>query len=130
VEFIYDAGPDITGCKVPNFILQPIVENAIVHGIEEKAGKGMVKIGAYNDGGTLVLAVSDNGVGMAPSKCRSILQRAPQSGSKPEKHTHVGISSVQGRIQLLYGEGPYGVSIKSRVGVGTDVFIRLPLVNG
>lgn len=127
VEFIYDIEPSVISCKVPNFILQPIVENAIVHGIEEKAGKGEIKVVCYAEEGALVLAVSDNGIGMEPPRCREILESVPQSVSGPEKHTHVGISSVQERIRLLYGEEYCGVSIRSQAGVGTDVFIRIPL---
>ena len=86
-----DIAPDTLDASVPNMILQPLVENAIKHGISPKAGGGRIDIGAARSNGHLVLSVSDDGVGM------------PAEGLK-SRRDGVGLSNTRRRLKHLYGE--------------------------
>ncbi|MBM7565282.1 sensor histidine kinase [Paenibacillus sacheonensis] len=128
IELNYAVDERLTGCRVPKFILQPLVENAIVHGIEEKPGKALIRIVCREEGGDLLLEVSDNGVGMEAAKVDRLLSPERYGTVDGEnKHTNVGIISVHKRIRILYGDG-YGLAIGSAVGEGTTVRVRLPVV--
>ena len=125
----YATDERLAGCRVPKFILQPLIENAIVHGIEEKPGKALIRISSREEEGRLLLEVADNGVGMEAEKVERLLNPerdgAPPEGNK--KHTNVGVISVHKRIRILYGDGS-GLEIRSRPGEGTAVLVRLPVV--
>ncbi|MBO7746411.1 sensor histidine kinase [Paenibacillus sp. MWE-103] len=126
IELVYEVDETLTACRVPKFILQPLVENAVVHGIEEKPGQALIRVGCRREGGDAVLEVSDNGVGMDAETVDRLL--APERYGTPDgtnKHTNVGIISVHKRIRILYGDG-YGLTIASAVGEGTTVRVRLP----
>jgi len=88
LEFAIEAGPDVTDIPVPPFILQPIVENAIKHGVERRAARGHVFVGARRVGGTLELSVRDSGGGFAGE--------APRTGR--------GIELTERRLAALYGD--------------------------
>ncbi len=107
---------------VPNFILQPIVEKAIVHGIEPSHHPGALEIQATLSGADLLLEVSDNGVGMTAERAGEALD---QEAADDPKHTKIGLASVDRRIKILYGEAS-GVTIESRPGEGTRVSVRIP----
>jgi two-component system sensor histidine kinase YesM len=132
MEVLYELDETVMQLMVPKFILQPIVENAIMHGIE-KTGKGIVSIRCLaKQDGSIVLVVEDNGVGMDAATVESLFdtdRRIEADGSG--KHTRVGINSVNKRVRILYGPD-YGVTISSLVVVGTTITIRLPqiTVNG
>jgi two-component system, sensor histidine kinase YesM len=120
--------PSLMSFKVPKFILQPLVENSIKHGIEEKPGKGIVSIGCWTKDDDLFLEVSDNGVGIDEETKRQLLSPTEHSKlNQKDKHTNVGIISVHKRIQILYGE-EYGLSITSEINQGTSIRIRLPII--
>lgn len=99
-----------------NFILQPIVENAIKHGIDEKEdGKGMLIIEAYTYNDDIRFVVSDNGKGMDQEQIEQLLY---------SNGTGYGLKNVHERIKLYYGEA-YGVSIESELNVGTRICIDI-----
>ncbi len=106
---------DYKSIQVPKISLQPIVENAIYHGIKELDGIGFIKISAEKNEHQLVLKVSDNGVGFDSSTQKSTLT----------KLGGVGIDNVNKRLKLIYGDES-GVRIDSKVGVGTEVTIVIP----
>ena len=121
-------------CKLPKLTLQPIVENAIYHGIERKIGKGNVRIQIETTASRLIITISDNGVGMTEERLREIndkLNRTTLEYIKPNDETHSGIAAVNvnNRIKLLFGE-EYGICMYSTLNVGTDVEITLPLLKG
>jgi two-component system sensor histidine kinase YesM len=111
--------------------LQPIVENAIYHGIKNKRGKGLVRIVGYETPEKeMLLMVEDNGAGMTPAKLenlrRSLLaQQLPEETGK-EVSGGFGLYNVEQRLRLYYGES-YGVMLESAEGAGTKVIIRLPM---
>ncbi|SDC52197.1 HAMP domain-containing protein [Paenibacillus sp. UNCCL117] len=127
IQVQYNLDEKLMGHAVPKFILQPIVENAVIHGIEKKPGVGEIHIECRRDGGDLRIVVRDNGIGMDKETIERLLhpERYNAVESK-EKHTNVGIISVHKRIRILYGDD-YGISIESEIGEGSSVQIRIPL---
>jgi signal transduction histidine kinase len=107
-------------CVIPPLILQPIVENAVRHGLLSKKEGGTIRISTRKQQNFLVIRVEDNGVGMPEEKVRLLLQdRLPGAG--------VGVSNVNNRLKSIYGEE---LQIESREGKGTGVTIRIPLIKG
>lgn len=111
-------------CKTLKLILQPIVENAIYHGIEKMPDEGWISISAAVQGEQLVLTVKDNGLGMTPQVMDQILSGNHRSGSG----SGVGVKNVNERIRLCYGK-PYGLHFASELEEGTSVTITLPAVS-
>jgi two-component system sensor histidine kinase YesM len=111
--------------QVLRLMLQPLVENAIYHGIKERRGPGTLSIEARSEGGDIVLVVRDDGVGMnEPTLARlaaSLDDGGPAIGG-------YGIRNVHERIRLTFGK-PYGLSFKSVLGTGTEVTVRHPNVD-
>lgn len=109
------------------FTLQPIVENAIFHGLEPKGGKGTIRITVQqiNDGdaGKTEILVWDNGVGITPEKIEDLL--ASNGSSSTEFFREVGVSNVHKRLQYEFGSG-YGIHIESVVGEYTRMHILIP----
>lgn len=121
---------DIQDCIVPKLMLQPIVENAILHGLEQKKeGKVLIMADVTED--VLLITVSDDGVGMSEEKLRQ-LNRALEQGylNKKSKSTHgIALPNVHSRIRTFFGE-EYGITVYSTEGKGTDVEILLPRRTG
>ena len=113
-------------CLIPRFTLQPLVENAIFHGIEPKGCAGEVGISVRREPetGDVLIALTDDGVGMTPQQIEKALQE-PGPEEAAAKYRHVGMWNVHRRLQYSFGPR-YGLSIESEVGVGTVVTIRLP----
>lgn len=105
---------------VPTLILQPIVENAIIHGVAKKPEGGIVRIGIDQADGHLLLQVSDTGVGMSPERITEIL------GPDQSKTSSIGLRNVDRRLRVLYGE-EFRIEIQSEPKRGTWVQIKLPL---
>jgi len=98
---------------VPSMLLQPIVENAIRHGLAPKLEGGVITIRTALDDGRLLIEIEDNGLGMTEAR----LARVHDEG--------IGMSNVQARLKLLYGED-FRFEISSRLGAGTTVRIDVP----
>lgn len=112
--------PDaLADCAVPKLVLQPLVENAVFHGLHSATHNGMLEIEAYvNEGGQLVLSVLDDGSGIPPEILASLLTEEGEAHSTGLRNTH-------SRIQLYFGN-QYGLRIQSIPGVGTRVEAVLP----
>ena len=113
-------------CLIPRFTLQPLVENAIFHGIEPKGCAGSITLTVAHDpaNGDVVIDLHDDGVGMTPEQVdRALADPGPEDAAA--KFRHVGLSNVHKRLQYSFGEG-YGLRIRSTPGQGTTVEIRLP----
>lgn len=120
-----NSDPDCEACDILKFALQPIVENAILHGIGPKENGGTIHVDVFPDGEDLLCIVHDNGVGMTEEQIRAVLNDGSsfeQSGMR----TGVGMRNVQERIKLYYGE-PYGMTIYSEPGSSLTVEVRLPM---
>ncbi|AEI44809.1 cache domain-containing sensor histidine kinase [Paenibacillus mucilaginosus] len=109
---------------IVKLVLQPIVENAIYHGIKHKAEPGHIRISGRRGAGGIELAVSDDGVGMTPEKLQTILGGTPRTKEAPGG-SGVGVHNVHQRIALAFGPG-YGLGFESELEEGTTVTIRLP----
>lgn len=112
-------------CKLPKLTLQPIVENAIIHGIEQKLGSGTVTIRLLTTQRCLLIRISDDGVGMEPEVLEKVNQRIAGNAPLGNGKGGIAIANVNNRIRLLFGD-TYGVIVYSTPGVGTDVEITLP----
>ena len=112
-------------CLVPKLMLQPIVENSIVHGLEPKRGPGAVSIAVWEEIDALFCRVRDDGVGFDPPA--DLLSAPPDDDGSV--HNHIALRNIERRIQLLYG-GSYGLTVHSRPGGGTEVLLRIPLDEG
>lgn len=113
----------ILGYSIFKLILQPIVENAILHGIMEKSDQtGKITLTGRLDGSDLLLKVEDDGVGMKPERLAKIMSEEPRTNGHG-----FGIMNVNKRLRMNYG-GDYGLTIKSERGVGTAVEIKIPAI--
>lgn len=109
---------------VPKLILQPLVENAIYHGIKRKRTSGLIRVTAQAEGSILYLRVWDDGAGMSPERLAHILEKQTNPGR--DKKGGFGLSYIEERIRLSYGTG-YGIHIESEEGSFTEVTVSLPL---
>ncbi len=118
-ELSTEIGENCLNCCIRKLLLQPIVENAIVHGLKRgKVKDGAVLIQAWREGDALRIIVSDNGTGFDLNRWRS-------NPKKKKEHTNIGIHNVEEIISLEYGE-PYCMTIHSVIGTGTTVHYTLP----
>lgn len=120
---------DLYDCEIHRFTLQPIIENALFHGIEPKGTAGKILVSARAEAGKdLVISITDNGIGMTPETIEKVLHEDTASKNKADFFKQVGISNVNQRIK--YDCGPqYGITIASEVGVYTTATIRRPYKN-
>jgi two-component system sensor histidine kinase YesM len=123
VNIDFDA--EILKYKILKFILQPIVENSMIHGLGPKQGQGFITIKGYADDGDISIIVEDNGVGMTQNEM-DLLLKGEENGSR-ERFSSIGLRNVNERIRLAYGE-KYGLHIKSQKDVFTSVEIRIPII--
>lgn len=123
MEFRMDIDEEIMACPIPKLTLQPIVENAIYHGLKRRAEKGILRITGYRRGAEVRIEIFDNGTGMEDSKIKGLLMQA--AGSR--ESVSFGAKSVHNRIRMLYGD-QYGLEVDSIVGSYTKVIIRLPFM--
>lgn len=124
----FDVESETLEMPVPIFLLQPLVENAIIHGLEPKEGKGCISIIAYMTEEEAQLIIRDNGVGITAGKLQELQKAMEGEEIEPiaaKGRTSIGITNVNQRIRAYYGEG-YGLRLESREGVGTSVYIRIP----
>ena len=122
MEYILDIDPGLHDAMLPKLTLQPLVENALYHGIKLKRAKGTIRITATLADGCVLLRVEDNGVGITP-------QRLAQLRDAMERQERVGfgLSAVNQRLRLQFGP-EYGLRLDSEEGQGTTVTARIPYV--
>lgn len=110
---------------IPKLTLQPIVENAIFHGIEAKGAQGQIQVVFRQEGQNLSIDITDNGVGMSEELITQVLS-GTEDDSRTDYFRRVGIHNVNLRLKHTFGES-YGIRIASQVGVYTTMTIMLPL---
>ena len=120
LDYQIEVPEDMMDCMVPKLILQPLIENALYHGIKNRRGRGTIRITGTREGNDILLKVKDNGAGMDPVHLEEL-----QAGMYLENHNGLGLKNVSGRIRLYCGEG-YGLHFESEPGKGTEVTVRLP----
>lgn len=123
--FDVEGGLDVSRCIILPLLLQPVVENAILHGLEEKETGGMVtiRIARVAESGKICIAVSDNGCGMRPEALERL--RADIVTKNPEKKESIGLYNINQRVKLCYGS-MYGMTIDSERDRGTTITLHLP----
>ncbi|MBJ6361392.1 sensor histidine kinase [Paenibacillus sp. GCM10012307] len=119
--------PKIESADILKLIVQPIVENAFKHGLEQRDAEGKIKVEASRVNEDIVIAVRDNGVGIDSGRLEALRLRLLQNDSLTvtEQHFGMGIENVHRRIRLFYGKN-YGLEIYSKPAEGTEVLIRIP----
>lgn len=125
ITALIDVDPALQDLIIPKLILEPLVENAVIHGLENKKEKGMILLIGEVENHVVTFTIKDNGVGIPDDRIQEIMQQQTQTDSI---HTGLGIMTVHQRIQHVYGT-EYGISIESTVGVGTKIYIRFPYQN-
>lgn len=114
---------ELKECKLIKLILQPVVENAIKYGIKPYSGRGRLCVRATRQADVLCVDVQDSGLGLTEEEAAEINDSIRKTVIKESKH--LGLSNVNQRIILAFGE-EYGVTMKSRIGIGTTVEVRAP----
>ena len=118
-----DEDLDTNSCKILPLLLQPVVENAILHGLESKTEDGMITIQIASADATLLITIKDNGQGMTNEELDALRDRIR---NHPSSDTHsIGLYNINQRISLFYGEGYY-MEIDSAIGAGTTVRLKIP----
>lgn len=121
MEFQIDVDPSILHIPLIKLVLQPVIENAIYHGLKYKESKGLLMVKGFRKNGNAVLQVIDNGVGMDQETLDHIYEKHKVN----YQSNGVGIYNVQKRLQLYYGS-EYGITYESEKGVGTTATITIP----
>lgn len=104
---------------MPPLLIQPLVENALIHGIEKKTGGGILNLKVVNSGNDMVISVQDNGPGIDKGKLIELFEDNAKSG------THIGIRNVHERLRLSFGD-EYGLNIEEPVGGGVNAWFIIP----
>ena len=123
VRYVYDIDEETLQDRIPRISIQPLVENALNHGLRNKRGSKEIRIEIKKKDAVLKICVADNGVGMDAGPLNEALQK--NDLQRVEQGNSIGLFNINARIKMLYGE-EYGISIKSVQGEGTDVCVTLP----
>lgn len=131
LEVIKTLDDQLMETKIPRLLIQPLVENAVKHGIEKSRRKGIIKINAYRKEGHVVFEVADNGIGMTQEELDALNQRLHEDMLVNDGNTSatarksIGLENVNRRIKLMYGSS-YGLEIDSSYDEYTRVIVRIP----
>ncbi|MBQ5422633.1 MAG: histidine kinase, partial [Clostridiales bacterium] len=120
MEFEINIDPSVERFKLPKLTLQPLVENAIYHGLKPKRGKGLISVTGRPDGDNVILEVRDTGAGMDSEQLAAL-----RSKISNEDTTSFGLVSAYKRLRLLYGDD-FNFDVVSAAGEGTTIKIRFP----
>ncbi|HYT09088.1 MAG TPA: histidine kinase [Mycobacteriales bacterium] len=115
LEVRLQIAPEVLPVAVPFLALQPLVENAVRHGLARKTGVGTVSIVAEDAGAACLISVEDDGVGMDPE----VLRRRPEGGG------HIGLGNIDDRLRSVFGD-EFGLVVETAPGAGTKVSMRVP----
>ena len=123
---------DLQFIKIPKFTLQPIVENALSHGLKKKKDGGVLTIKYINTGCYFKIIISDNGIGMNEEVVndlnRSFISSDNEAGSKVSSYSGIALPNVASRLRMYFGN-EYGLHVNSTLDIGTDVIVTLPIEN-
>ena len=122
LEFQIQVDAQIMGVPIIKLVLQPLIENAIYHGLKYKEGKGLLIVRGYREGENAVIQIKDNGAGMDEQTLSHIFEKHKVN----YRSNGVGVYNVQKRLQLYYGMD-YGITYSSRQGEGTTASIVIPM---
>ncbi|RBW69750.1 sensor histidine kinase [Bacillus taeanensis] len=122
-----DANQNTKQYKIPKLTIQPLIENAIIHGIEPKGNSGVVKLIVKEEKGVILFIINDDGIGMKEERVKEIQMRLRNEENHKfiSKGTGIGLFNIHKLIQLHYGE-EFGLEINSHLNKGTTVGLRIP----
>ena len=129
-KYIYALDEELMDVEIPRFILQPLIENAVYHGLEPKPGSGTLRIACEKDGNNgLRFVIADDGLGMSEGTLsrlreRLLVKAAAEDGVRPDD-LGLALPNIQARIRHIYGK-PYGLSVESEENRGTTITLTLP----
>jgi two-component system LytT family sensor kinase len=112
--------PEVLPVGLPYLCVQPLVENAVRHGLSRKPGLGTISIVAHDAGSECLITVEDDGVGMDPATLAQVVV-----DDNPEDGQHVGLTNVDERLRAAFGDG-FGLVVETAPGAGTKVSLRVP----
>ena len=122
LQVVLRVAPEVLPVAVPYLCLQPLVENAVQHGLERGRGSGTVTVVAEDDGALCRITVEDDGAGSDPERVRQVLAgTADDAGG----HASIGLGNVDARLRALYGD-EHGLVVETAVGAGTKVTVHVP----
>lgn len=121
-DVFWEYSEDVNTCKVKKMILQPLVENSIYHGIQEGKEHCVIRIKIIKTASKLRIFLADNGAGIFPDRLAGIRRKLD---SAEDLSGHIGLFNTNKRLKLTYGD-EYGIKIRSQLGVGTVVYLRIP----
>ena len=120
MQYTIHLAPGTEEAVLPKLTLQPLVENALYHGIKMKRGMGHIYVTSLREGQDILLQVTDDGAGIPPQRLEQLT-----AGLETGERLGFGLATVHERVRLLFG-APYGLRLNSRPGVGTTVMVRIP----
>jgi len=123
LHYELSAGEDTLDVMLPPLIVQPLVENAIVHGLENKETEGAVILHAVRVGEEVLIDVVDNGAGMTPERLRQVEESIREK--EESEDSRIGLRNVHQRLVMTYGE-ECGLRISSELGKGTQIYFKIP----
>jgi two-component system, sensor histidine kinase YesM len=131
IKFIMNIAEDTLSCKIPKLIIQPLIENAVYHGLEMKKGGGTIELSIYKENNIMYISVSDDGLGIDDGtleklKAKMEIDVFTNSDDILCDNSKIGVINVHRRIQLLYGD-EYGLNIQSQYRQGTTITLRIPV---
>lgn len=124
--YSFEVDPELYDCLCNKITVQPLIENAIYHGLDRSVDEGEIKIlvkKAPDDENDILITVSDNGIGMTEEQCKAILKKERSDSSG------IGVKNVNDRLKIYFGE-KYGITVESELDVGTTVTVRIPKKEG
>lgn len=120
LEYTIKIPENLMEYNIPKLTLQPLVENALYHGVKNRRGIGHIDVLGIDDGDYIILKVIDDGAGMKPEQLEAL-----REGIYEDRHTGLGLLNVHNRLKLYYGED-YHISFDSVFGEGSTITIRIP----
>ena len=119
----WDISEEIMDYRIIKICLQPIIENAVYHGLKPKGKDGQLKITGYGRDDAIEFIVADNGVGMSAEKLGILNERLKEADYMGE--SHIGLYNINKRIKIIFGE-EYGIRVESEMNIGTKTVVTLP----
>ena len=121
MEYEIDIPEELNSYILPKLTLQPLVENALYHGIKIRRRKGLIRVSGRTEGTNLILEVADDGSGMSPERLEEV-----RSSLVDGRKEGFGMRTVHQRIQILFGQ-EFGLTLESTPDVGTKIFVKIPM---
>ncbi|WP_040207443.1 cache domain-containing sensor histidine kinase [Neobacillus jeddahensis] len=128
IEFDFDVPDELLDLLMPRFTLQPLMENAVQHGLEPLGGKGKIVISASIEENQLIYKISDNGIGLESDKIAELMKFLTDGKEESPSFEKIGLANVHNRIKMTFGED-YGLSIHENKEFGLVIQVKMPLSN-